>query len=261
MTVAASTTLILGAVVAERRRDAEVLRAMRDELEVAVRVRDEFLSMASHELKTPLTTLQLQTQALLNGRGSASPEKRLAAIDRQVVRITRLVHDMLGVSRIRAGRLELDLNDVDLVALLREALVTFEHEIERSHSSVTLEGEAEMVGRWDRTRLEQVVSNLLSNALKYGGGAPIVLSVAATDDGARLTVQDRGMGIRAADQERIFARFERAAEVRNIGGFGVGLWIVSEIVRAHRGSIRVVSEPGAGAAFIVELPRDASNAE
>jgi signal transduction histidine kinase len=247
---------------------AGAFNAMLDEIDhrqaearAAVRLRDEFLSVASHELKTPLTSLKLRVQSLIDLPPAvidpaAAPRlaKSFALAERQVRRLEKLINDLLDVSRIVVGHFPLQREQVDLVGLVRNVVGQFSPEIARSHVEVTIDGPARALGRWDPMRLEQVVVNLLSNALKYGAGKPIELVVGVDDGRAFLTVRDHGIGIRPIDQARIFERFERAVSL-DYGGLGLGLHITREIVRAHGGVIRVESELGAGAAFTVELPR------
>ncbi|HEX7127361.1 MAG TPA: PAS domain-containing sensor histidine kinase [Thermodesulfobacteriota bacterium] len=248
----------------EHRIQLAIERKARSEAEAAVQMRDEFLSIASHELKTPLTPLLLQMQILLRGLraeglASYSPERLVSIIEsaeRQARRFAALVEQLLEVSRIAAGRLELEPEEVDLAEVARSVALRFDAEIARSGSPFTLALDGPVIGRWDRLRLEQVIVNLLSNAIKYGAGQPIELRVDRQDETARLVVRDRGIGIDPADQERIFRRFERAAPSRAYAGLGMGLYVVRQIVEAHGGSVRVASAPGAGTAFTVELPRD-----
>ena len=227
----------------------------------AVGARDDFLSIASHELKTPVTTLQLQIQSLLR-RAEVDPSpaaqasvERLAAADRQVIRLTKLINELLDISRITGKGLELELEPVDLVAVVRDVVARNDEELKRARCEIRLELEPSPPGEWDRMRVEQIVTNLLSNAIKYGAGRPIEIRVDGDENAARLTVQDRGIGIRPEHQARIFERFERAVSKSDYGGFGLGLWIVRQIVDAHGGEIRVASEPGEGSVFTVELPR------
>ena len=230
----------------------------------AIRFRDDFLSVASHELKTPLTPLQLQISSLLSrvdelSKGQASREwleQRLERIARQGSRLERLVNDLLDVSRIRGGQLQLDLEPVDLADAVREVEQRFRDsgEVTRSGSEVVVEIPERVVGRWDRARVEQIAENLLSNALKYGEGKPVTISVASTTSAALLMVVDQGIGIALEDRERIFERFERAVSTRHYGGIGVGLYIVRQVAKALGGTVEVESELGQGSRFIVQLP-------
>jgi PAS domain S-box-containing protein len=226
-----------------------------------VRERDEFLSIASHELRTPVTALQLQLQLIQRaaGRpGGALPEAlaiKMDAVERQCRRIAVLVNELLDVSRLRLGRLELRLEDLDLVELAREAVAHLVEEGIRLGSRIDIVGEGPATGRWDRLRLEQVVTNLLSNAIKFGESNPITVEVGADAERARIAVRDQGIGIEPADQDRVFGRFERAVSTEHFGGLGLGLYIAREIVVAHGGLIHLASTPGAGTTFTVDLPR------
>ncbi|HYQ80265.1 MAG TPA: HAMP domain-containing sensor histidine kinase, partial [Anaeromyxobacteraceae bacterium] len=225
-----------------------------------VRRRDEFLSIASHELKTPVAALQLQLQMLHRAaerQGAPLPRPlvdKVEALERQTRRLTLLVNELLDVSRMRLGRLELHLEEVDLAELAREAVRQLEGELRRSGSRIALRADAPATGRWDRLRLEQVLTNLLVNAAKFGEGRPIAVSVQAADGLAHLAVADQGIGILPEHQERIFRRFERAVSVEHYGGLGLGLYIAREIVEAHGGRIQLASAPGLGSTFTVELP-------
>jgi PAS domain S-box-containing protein len=231
----------------------------------AVRAREEFLSVASHELRTPLTSLQLALQSLLrvnaSGGLSSAPSgfvgNVLATAERQTRRLGRLIDDLLDVSRITAGRLDLHWEDVDLAEVTRDVAQQMRADLGAAGCPLTLEVALPVVGRWDRARLEQVVANLLSNALKYGAGKPIWVAVAPRGDTAILTVRDHGIGIARDVQTHIFDRFERGVSSRHYGGLGLGLYIVRRILDGLGGSVWVESELGAGATFTVELPRRA----
>src|SRR5262249_2727217 len=232
------------------------------EAQQAIRVRDEFLSIASHELRTPLTPLRLQIQDLAERARTAKllaqPMERVTArlenAARQVDRMPRLVSTLLDVTRIVAGRIVLEREPVELVALVREVLDRAEPEVQRANYRIQFAGAGPLVGHWDRLRIDQVLTNLVSNAMKYGGGKPIEISVRRGDGSAILRVCDHGIGIPREQLERIFGRFERAVSERSYGGLGLGLYIVRRFVEAHGGTVRVESQVGEGSVFIVELP-------
>jgi signal transduction histidine kinase len=232
------------------------------DVQQAVRVRDEFLSIASHELRTPLTPLRLQIHDLLDRAREKKllaqpPERvtaRLESASRQVDRVARLVSNLLDVSRIAAGRVALEREELDLTALVREVLERAEPEAQRGGYRLSLDAPAPVIGHWDRLRIDQALTNLLSNALKYGEGRPIDVRVVAEDAKALVTVRDHGIGIAPEQLERIFGRFERAVSERAYGGLGLGLYIVRRFVEAHGGVVRVESRAGEGSAFTLELP-------
>jgi signal transduction histidine kinase len=241
--------------LAERVAAAQDNAALYKREQEAVRARDDFLSIASHELRTPLTPLRLQVQILrrMLTNGGLARDKLAGSLDtleRQTERLGRLVSDLLDVSRITAGKLTLHRERLDLADLAREVV---ERYAGASRSPIRLRTES-APGHWDRARLEQVATNLLANAIKYGQGKPIDVSVVLKGGIALLAVRDRGIGIAAADVERIFGRFERAASASSYGGLGLGLYIAQQIAAAHGGRISVESAPGQGATFTVALP-------
>ncbi|WP_306817875.1 protein kinase domain-containing protein [Archangium lipolyticum] len=236
-------------------------RLYREEQE-AVRRRDDFLSIAAHELKTPLTSLQLHIQGLMSqvrqGLERLPPERlgaKLESANLQTQRLGKLVNELLDISRIAQGQLLGKLEDVDLVQVVRGVVERSREALARAECEPRLHLPPSLVGHWDAMRLEQVVVNLLTNASKYGAGRPIEVTVEGDATQARLRVRDEGIGIAPEDAARIFERFERAVSVRHYGGFGIGLWIVREIVQALGGTIEVDSAPGQGATFTVTLPR------
>jgi PAS domain S-box-containing protein len=243
---------------------ARLLQELRD----GVRARDDFLAIAAHELKTPLTPLRLQTGGLLRElRRGADParlldglQRRLEIIDDASARLEALIERLLDVSRTSVGQLAIELEDVDLTSLVEGVVRDMSSEIARSGSTVELHVERDVRGRWDRVRLAHVVMNLLSNALKYGAKRPIHVSVSGDDRVARMSVRDEGIGIALEAQARIFDRFERLGPVRHHGGFGLGLWLVRQIATVHGGDVTVASRPGEGAEFTVVLPLDPATA-
>ena len=240
----------------EARRRAQALAG---DLESAVQAREDFLSVAAHELRTPITALSLRVEHAL--RLIASGEVELPVIEsslkttlRNTRRLTALMNDLLDVSRIAAGRMRLAATEVDLVALVRDLLQRHDDLRVRAGCEIELRAEAaSVVGHWDRGRIDQVFTNLLTNALKYGAGRPVAVEIGAGDP-VRLAISDGGLGIHPQDQARVFERFERVAS-RSFGGLGLGLWIVREVVTAHGGSVSVSSVPSEGATFTVLLPR------
>ncbi|QRK09371.1 PAS domain S-box protein [Archangium violaceum] len=227
----------------------------------AVRLRDEFLSIASHELKTPLTPLSLKLQVLVRevqARCEAPLAQRLLghldACRHQVKRLSELVHGLLDVTHLSEGQLNLEREQVDLVVLVREVAARLESQAERTGSPLMLEADGPVVGEWDRLRLEQVVSHLLSNAVKYGAGHPVSVRVQAAGARARLVVRDQGIGMEPHMLARIFDKFERGVSERHYGGLGLGLYVTRQTLQAMGGTVSVESAPGKGATFTVELP-------
>jgi PAS domain S-box-containing protein len=232
------------------------------ELVRAVGLRDEFLSIASHELRTPLTALRLQldsiarsidrrgVERLASGRLASDTGEALS----QVSRLTKLVERLLDISRFSEGRLTLEREELDLVTLVRDIVEGLREPARVAGCELTLKAPATLSGCWDRVRLEQLVTNLVGNATKFGAKQPVDVILDATAGAARLTVTDRGIGIDPQVQGRIFGRFERAVSARHFGGLGLGLWVAKQIVDAHDGTISVESAPGRGATFTVLLP-------
>ena len=253
----------------ELERTLNELKKTQGELEQAVQIRDEFMSIASHELKTPLTSLKLQSQlrkrAVLKGDPSAFTLERLKkmfdADERQIQRITHLIDDMLDISRINSGKLTMNVEQFDLCEMVRDIAERISGHFTAAHCTVELDNCKSAIGNWDRFRIEQVLINLLTNAMRYGAGKPISIQVKASPAKAQIIVRDQGLGVAHVDHERIFQRFERAVPGDEISGLGLGLYIVRQILEAHHGSIRVESELGKGAAFFVELPVGVENTE
>lgn len=249
---------------AQLRRDAqrasqEIADSYRHAQEALV-ARDRFLLIASHELKTPLTPLLLQLQALEKLAPQAVSAERaplfqsgLAAAVRHVQRLAELVEQLLEVSRVETEQLELRREQCDLVSVVRETVESFKAQATKAGCVIEVQTCTAAWGLWDKFRIAQIVQCLLSNALKFGAGKPVKVIVACNGH-AQLSVVDHGPGISAADQARIFERFERAAQLRHYGGFGLGLWIARQLVHAHGGTLSVTSEPNQGCQFTVDLP-------
>jgi signal transduction histidine kinase/DNA-binding response OmpR family regulator len=231
----------------------------------AIGARDEFLSIASHELRTPVTSLKLQIQLLgrsLRGEGRVpfsvdNAVSKVQLAEEQIERLASLISALLDVSRIGAGQLVLDAREMDLSQMVQQVASRFADSAAIDGTPIDIDAEKPVVGRWDPMRIDQVVTNLITNALKYGNGSPIAVRVGSDEQKAVLSVKDRGIGIAPEHMDRIFDRFERAVSPVAYGGLGLGLYITRHIVGAHGGSIEVESEPGAGAEFRVTLPRNA----
>jgi signal transduction histidine kinase len=237
---------------ATRQQALERERTARAFAEDAVRLRDDFLSLASHELRTPLTSLQLSIQALQRAPDGA--RGMLTKAQQKARRLSDLVEELVDVAPIHLGRVRLAPTDVDLSALVGDVAASHRSEAEQARSTVTIVGDPSVVGRWDRGHLAHVVSALLSNALKFGAGAPVEIAVSRHDGCAQLTVRDHGLGIPRGRLPFVFDLFERAAPAANYGGLGLGLYVVRALVEAHGGSTHVESEVGSGSTFTIDLP-------
>ncbi|HAZ14724.1 MAG: hypothetical protein A2X86_12760 [Bdellovibrionales bacterium GWA2_49_15] len=232
------------------------------EAQIAIQARDEFLSIASHELRTPLTTLSLQLQVAKRelSQGNDLPDRdRLIEVCEisllQTNRIINLIEELLDVTRIRAGRLNLHFEVVNLSQLIREIVASFSPQLAQAGCQVESKIDSDVTGLWDKIRLEQIVSNLLSNVIKYAPGKPVKIGLIGKENMVTLKVQDFGPGISKEKQAKIFQRFERLMGPENISGLGLGLYIIDQIVRALKGRVYVESEVGKGSTFVVELPR------
>lgn len=238
------------------RREAELERVKLMQAEESVRLRDEFLSVASHELRTPLMALQLQLESAQRVGSSADPrlDHKLDRAGRSVRRLTELVDALLDVSRIATGKIDLHPVACDLAEVVRENTERLTEAAVQAGCALEVDANAPVVGRWDPLRMGQVVTNLLSNAFRYAAGSAVEVALALAGDRAVLTVRDHGPGIDPQHHERIFRRFERAADTRHHGGMGLGLYVAHEIVSAHGGTIRVSAPTDGGALFTVDVP-------
>jgi signal transduction histidine kinase len=232
------------------------------ELREALRIRDHFLSIASHELRTPITILKSQVQMLLRQMKKTVHEssgertcRTLENADKQVAKLAYLVDELLDVTRIINGRLKVRPEELDLSSLVTEAVEHLSTQFEDAACRVTLEIEPNVRGLWDRRGLEQVVTNLLTNAIKYAPGTEVRVCVNKPhEEQVRLIIRDQGMGIPREDQNKLFNRFARASDSGPVSGLGLGLYIVKQLVTLHEGTVGIESEPGQGATFTVELP-------
>ncbi|MFY2558309.1 PAS domain-containing sensor histidine kinase [Corallococcus terminator] len=247
--------------ISERKQVEQERERLLVSMDEAIRLRDEFLTVASHELKTPLTPLHLKLQMLARAaqerRGPELLERLPADLEvmlRQVKRLSTLVGELLDMTLISGGPPRLALEPVALRALVHAVAARFAREAQRTGTPLHVEVDDGVVGQWDRGLLEQALSNLLSNALKYGEGRPVHLRAGRTAEHAWLSVRDEGIGIPPAAMDRIFEKFERAVSARHYGGLGLGLYIARQNVRALGGTIEARSTPGQGATFTVSLP-------
>jgi len=237
-------------------------RKAREEAEDAIRARDEFLQIASHELKTPLTTIILRIQSTLDSilnqsLANFSGEKLVSSLNiahDQTRRLQNLIKDLLNFSLITTGKLELELKEENLTEFIKSAVDRFEDHLTIAGSSLRLDATEDIKGLWDQVRLDQAFSNLLTNSIKYGEGSPIEVTVKKEGDKAKITVADSGIGIDPKLQKMVFERFKRGTTDGKFQGLGVGLFIVKQIVEAHGGKIYVKSKLGEGSKFTIELP-------
>lgn len=228
-------------------------------LREAVRSRDEFLSIASHELKTPITSLKMNLQILQHkmqpGKPPVPMERIVTAVDRalgQVDRLTKLVEELLDVARAHANKLTFELEEVELGVFVSEIIERSKGELQAAGCTVTMHAAGPVQAFVDKFRMDQVFVNLFANAMKYAPGTPIEVHLKDLGDRVYVSVRDSGPGISAEEASRLFQRFERGANARNLGGLGLGLYISKQIIEGHGGTIRLGDGPGA--CFIIELP-------
>ena len=220
-------------------------------------MRDEFLAIASHELRTPLTTLVLSLGAVEQDRTKGDLkqiQRSLRRAQKQAERMGHLLDRMLDVSQMAAGKLKLDLAPCDLSDVVRDIVERLSEDASNAACELRLTLSGGIVGQWDRFRLDEAFSNIISNAIKYGAGHPIDIQLQASDENAALVVEDHGIGIAPDDLSRIFGRFERTVASKNYGGLGLGLYIARQIIEQHRGSIRAENRPCGGARFVIKVP-------
>ena len=247
--------------ISVEKKAQQKLEILTQELQEAVRVRDEFLSIASHELRTPVTSLKLQLQMLQRSMDPAKVlppleqlAKRVDTANAQVDRLTNLIEGLLDVTRLDAGKMTYQFQKVDLSALMNEVVERFSINIIVPDQTLRTKIKPGLMVECDPIRIEQVLENLISNALKYGQNKDVWVHLDGNKEGVTLAVQDTGAGIPFDKQEQIFNRFERLAPTRNIGGLGLGLYIAKQIVDGHHGKIGVESEVNVGSRFYVFLP-------
>lgn len=271
------TILLTWIVVVSKRQEEESLSRVRELQEVqqnlltsqnalreAIDTRDEFISIASHELKNPMTSLKLQAQLLQRQLRRAQDlneyreriEKALVRVDDQISSLNRLVEDMLDISRMRTGKLKMITSEFNMADVIRDSVDALSELVRtEGYPPIVVEINGNLNGVWDKVRMEQLVNNLLTNAIRYGNKKTITIKGWELEHTIRVSVQDQGIGISKIDQERIFDRFERATSTNEDSGLGVGLFISLHIIEAHHGKIWVESEVGKGAVFTFELPK------
>lgn len=248
-------------VFLELERQRLLIRSQVDQLSKALRTREEFLSIASHELKTPITSMQLQVQSVRRllkpeSKQAPTPERLTRMLDltaSQLNKLTRLIDELLDVSRIEAGRLLIEAKDTDLSALVIEVIERFRGELEAAKCSLSLDVGQNIRASCDPFRTEQVLINLITNLLKYAPGAPVSVSLRQEEGIARLRVADQGIGIPESKLSTVFERFERTREHRGVSGLGLGMYIARQIMLGQRGDIRVESQEGVGTTFTADF--------
>jgi signal transduction histidine kinase len=231
-------------------------------LKEQVLARDEFLAMASHELKTPITPLNLQLESFLkmvragtiNQVDNARLERMLETAHTQVERLSNTIDKLLDVSRFTSGKVEMNFEPVNVSELVKKTVASFDIQLKKLGCSYTIDAGDNIVAECDHFRIQQVLINILTNAMKYGPGQPIHILLASEKNKVILKIKDHGVGISREDHVRIFRRFERGVSSKNYGGLGLGLYISSEIVKHHQGSIFIESSLGNGASFIAQIP-------
>lgn len=217
----------------------------------------DFIAMVAHELRNPMTPILVQVQRLarIAGSGHEALRRDLDRLQLAVDVYMRRATTLLDLSRIAAGRLDLKPSPVDLAEIARAALERHRHWAAAAGSPLAYEGPASLTGDWDRVALEQILDNLVSNAIKYGAGQPIVVMLQPGPDAVDLAVRDGGGGIPEDDQDRVFGAFEQVIGPDRRGGFGIGLWVVRQLVEAMSGKIAVARNPEGGSTFTATFPR------
>jgi signal transduction histidine kinase len=249
-------------VFVELARQRQDLQEAKAQLQRSVQMRDDFMSMIAHELRNPLNSVYLQAQLrrkMLAGPNQPDAQAMLRMVERderQIRSMVRLLDDMLDVSRARTGKLAIVPAPFDLVASTEVVVEAIQEQAKASGVQVSLAAPPALPFVGDEFRIEQVITNLLTNALRYGEGKPVSVTVGERDDvrEAFVSVRDQGMGVAPEDQERIFEQFERTDGAAGVAGLGLGLFIARQIAQAHQGRLEVRSAPGEGSEFILSLP-------
>ena len=248
-----------------RRRHSE------DDLKAAIHSREEFLSIASHDLKNMLATICLQSGFLIKRLKEANfaaqktqpdPLSIAISIYDQNKKIVTTLDKLLDLARIRAGKLQLNKTKTDISSLTKQICDRFTELAKSSGSTLTVLEEQRIMGDWDSDRLDEIISNLISNAIKYGEGKPILITISyePSSASAKISVKDHGKGIAEAEYKTIFQKFTRIGISKTIEGSGLGLYIVKQLVEAHGGTVAVSSELGKGSTFTILLPTGTADA-
>jgi len=247
---------LLNGITEIKRAEKERLELL-DHVQALVVRRDEFISIAAHELRTPITAMHLQLQ-LINmgsdkdqGRNDSRP---LQLLSRQVERLMQLVETLFSASSCANKGIELNFREVSLSKLIEDIIERLIPLIRNESCTLHDQIEADVIGNFDWTRIEEVLVNLITNAVKFGRGKPIEISLTKSGDFATIVIRDHGIGIKKEEQVRIFDKFERAVSIKSFGGLGLGLYVARQIIEAHGGKIKIDSEPGKGASFSVQFP-------
>jgi len=240
----------------QERRHTDYLTRALHEAEVSLRRMEDVLATASHDLKSPLGAILLNVQSILHAREQPPPllRTRLQRVEQLVRQSAQLISDILAVERGDSGTPPPIREPIDLKEFVHQSVLLFKEQLDASGCTVLVSGTGQIQGLWDRTCLTQIVNNLVSNAIKYGNGKPFEIAIACNDDRAWIVIADHGIGLAAADRQRVFQRFEQLRPTDPWRGSGLGLWIVTKAVDRMGGSIRLQSAPGGGTTFIVELP-------
>jgi signal transduction histidine kinase len=239
----------------------ETLEKSYDSAQTEIKARDQFLAIASHELKTPVTSMLLQVQTAIHNIRNVSLAnfsvatllKMLEDTEQQSKRLSKMVNDLLDLSLITTGKIDLEMEETDITAIVAKVVERFTERL-TNKKQLTVISNKPVIGFVDKLRIEQVIVNLISNAIKYGNNKPILVKVTNSSDRAKIVVSDHGIGIPADQQKKIFNRFERAVSSRDYKGLGVGLYIVYQIMKAHHGKIHLESHLNQGSTFMLELP-------
>lgn len=234
--------------------------------EKSIQMRDDFLLIASHELRTPITPIKLHFQLMKHQLDGLEPNtiphqetllKAFNISERQLGNLEKLTEDLLRVSRILAGKLVLNRKMIDLSQLVNKVLDHFQTESQSASCKVNFVAEPNVIGFWDQLMIEQIIVNVFTNAIKYGAGKPIDITLSKAAGKAKLLVRDYGIGITEENYNKIFEKFARVGSIRHFGGLGLGLYISKEYASAHNGSIQVKSALNNGSTFTIELPLEA----